>query len=826
MPRKRSWQKTQQQYYLVLLVLTAAVDAPAKIIGVIRYNRPSKEEAAHIMPPPPPPSASYNLVIEDSSSESEDENYYRRQNQYMTMVTAGGGGGGGGAAASSCSPSTALRQYGLLSHDHDHDSNARFDNNFNIDTAAKCSPKILLLPPQDEMEEVDDNKIISMKVDENQYGQNEDEMMGETTADAETRKKKRKKKKKKKKKKSKKSSNANSLDDEEEEDEDDDADQLSEAEAVVEAAAGIETTTDPSSIATSSSTEDVSATTHAKIEHQIPKKSSPTSKSISFGTVSVEHYARTLGTHVVPLDGGWPLGLSNRVVVSTTTTGFGRATTKNDHEMEVVVVGGGNTGNNQCNTPSSSPTQQRNHRGRNNSAQKNMALSNLSSPLSTASSNGIHSPTTPSSSLPTSTSSPHFHRSSPTNSLFTIDDFEARKQIELQQRYIQLIRNHRRRKFEKEWERKHMNKNFHHHNNNNTSHHHNTRRNNNAAKGRYSGSFGTGGGGGGGKSSGGRNRSSGSYKMEMSPEDKAELERLSNQPITMPTGELETRPFDYKKKICHVLKQHKGSSGSSTSSNKDCHLGDKIDHIVTEEEEMYHEQGGRNPLFATLSEDARRKILLRDDHLMNICQHVSNDNANNNNNTMMNDHESNPLDPTDTAITQHIQHELETLRIQRSDPANLGCSCRKLHVFLPGSIDKSHHKKKGSHRRMPERKVCEELRRRGLLNKSNENMSREKMEILLHDTIENEPCCWGNDCPCVKNGIGCQADTCSCWLASHDVAHGGANNNPHLTSAIHGQAVEVMKSRCGNVNGMYIVNFEEIAKYRKQYVAKNAVEEK
>lgn len=360
-----------------------------------------------------------------------------------------------------------------------------------------------------------------------------------------------------------------------------------------------------------------------------------------------------------------------------------------------------------------------------------------------------------------------------------------------------------------------MNKNFHHNNTN----HHNTRRNY-AAKGR-SGSFGTGGGGGGGKS-GGRNRSSGSYKMEMSAEDREELERLLNQPITMPTGELETRPFDYKKKICHVLKQHKGSGGS-TSSNKDCHHGDKIDHTVTEEEELYHEQGGRNPLFATLSEDARRKILLRDDHLMNICQVVvSDENANNN---IMNDHESNPLDPADTAITQHIQHELETLRIQRSDPANLGCSCRKLHVFLPGSTDKSHHKKKGSHRRMPERKVCEELRRRGLLNKSNENMSREKMEILLHDTIENEPCCWGNDCPCVKNGIGCQADTCSCWHASHDVAH-GANNNPHSTSGIHDQAVEVMKSRCGNINGMYIVNFEEIAKYRKQYVAKNAVVEK
>ena len=740
------------------------------------------------MPPPPPPSASYNLVIEDSSSEEEEEdddqaNYYRRRNHYMNMVAATGAGGAFSPSASIASNNSCIPNHGsgLLSYTH-HTGSVQI----NSAATSSCSK---LLPPQDEKMEVDNEIIISMQVDEKQFGRNEDEegmaIDGGSIIDS-TGSRKKKRKKKKKKKKAKKSCN-DSLGEEEVDDEED-VDQV--VEAAVEDV-DIETTTNPpaaTSFVAATTTTTLPAT--AVIQHQLPKKSP--SKSISFGTVSVEHYARTLGTHVVPLDGGWPLGLSNRVIVPGIAVG--RAST-NDVEMDVTGGAGvGSTTTTTTTTPLSSPSQR--NRLASSSPKNNLTSSSSSSFSSTLS---ISSPDTKNHTT-SLTSTPHI--------TFTIDDFEARKQIELQQRYIQLVRDQRRRKFEKEWEKKHMNKNIHHNHGNNNNHHH-TRRN----RGGKSGSG----------VNGGKNRSiSGSYKMEMSSEDKEELERIVNQPIAMPTGELETRPFDYKKKICHALKQHRGCSASS----KDCH-GDKndnnMDHtaVVTEEDELYHEQRGRNPLFVMLTENARRKLLLRDDHLMNICQAISDDNAN----IMMNDHESNPLDPADTATTQHIQHELETLRIQRSDPANLGCSCRKLHVFLPNSIDKSHHKKKGSHRRMPERKVCEELRRRGLLNKSNENMSREKMEVLLHDTIEKEPCCWGNDCPCVKNGIGCQADTCSCWHASHDVAH-GSTTNLHSASETHDQGMEVMKSRCGNVNGMYIVNFEEIAEYRKRYVAAKADVEK
>merc|ERR1712085_229027 len=154
------------------------------------------------------------------------------------------------------------------------------------------------------------------------------------------------------------------------------------------------------------------------------------------------------------------------------------------------------------------------------------------------------------------------------------------------------------------------------------------------------------------------------------------------------------------------------------------------------------------------NEDVRRKLLLRDDHLLakQQCAALANKRCGTSNSNETT--KATFLDPTDSTTTRHIQHELETLRIQRSDPANLGCSCRKLNVFLPTSLatkkDKPSKKKKGSHRRLPERKLREELRRRGLLHKGNSSMAREKMEVLLHDTIEKEPCCWGNDCPCVR----------------------------------------------------------------------------
>jgi len=308
-------------------------------------------------------------------------------------------------------------------------------------------------------------------------------------------------------------------------------------------------------------------------------------------------------------------------------------------------------------------------------------------------------------------------------------------------------------------------------------------------------------------------------KAEMTPEEKSELESILSQPVILPNGEIETRPYDYKKKVLPKHLTLKGPSGKGNNNDN----GNAED--VTEEQHLYHNHGGRNPIFMPMREGQRQKVLLRDDHLM-TCQFIT-DKASSKKSFKRHDKQMEkepPLDPTDNAVTQHIQHDIETLRIQRSDPTNLGCSCRKLHVFLPGATDKSHHKKRGSHRRLPERKVREELRKRSLLNKGNESMLRDKMEKLLHDAIEKEPCCWGNDCPCVRGGIECQADTCSCWHASHDVAHSSASNSASTSTSSGdplrkgGEDVESMKARCGNKNGMYVVNSEGIARYREQYV--------
>ena len=432
-------------------------------------------------------------------------------------------------------------------------------------------------------------------------------------------------------------------------------------------------------------------------------------KSVTFGTVSIREYARTLGTHTVPSDGGWPLGLGQLAAEHTHQQWF---ETQRQHEQD----------------NSSSPNKHKQHSPSHNNYPKGWLVS----------------------------------------------DFESRKQIELQQRYTQLIRDQRRRKFEKEWEKKHMNK-FHH--------------NYNTRQGRKRSSSQ------GGNSNNNRGSSmrssSGKLKMEMSGEEKAELEKIVKQPVTLPQIDyLETRQYDYKKRVAKVA---------------------VVDENMTEDEELIMNHRGRNPLFTITHENDRKKMLLRDDEWFKQC-HVIDEKKNGG--------KEEPIDMTDQTITQHVQHDLETLRIQRSDPTNLGCSCRKLHVFLPGASDKTHHKKKGSHRRLPERKVREELRRRGI---PQDGMNREKLEKRLHDAIEEEPCCWGNDCPCYRSGIGCQADTCSCWHPSHEGSTNtftGAKKQDSNSEArnVVDQNVHDIEQRCGNSNGMYVVNFAKIQRHREQFL--------
>lgn len=150
---------------------------------------------------------------------------------------------------------------------------------------------------------------------------------------------------------------------------------------------------------------------------------------------------------------------------------------------------------------------------------------------------------------------------------------------------------------------------------------------------------------------------------------------------------------------------------------------------------------------------------------------------------------------------RHIMQELEQLRTWRSKRGSKGCTCRKLHVYIPppGSG------KKAAHRRMKVSKLKEELRARSAL--PSPEGSRENMEQLLLKLVEQEPCC-GPSCECVQNGIECQSDACTCWhAAAHHVKDGTAPLRPSQ-----------IEERCGNSFGMVTVDSDMIDAYRAPFL--------
>ena len=93
----------------------------------------------------------------------------------------------------------------------------------------------------------------------------------------------------------------------------------------------------------------------------------------------------------------------------------------------------------------------------------------------------------------------------------------------------------------------------------------------------------------------------------------------------------------------------------------------------------------------------------------------------------------------------------------------------------------------------------------------NPNASREELEQLLHDTVEQEPCCKWGDCSCKKESIECQADTCSCWYDSHVHVKTGSTGSKNKTPA------EII-SRCGNPHGTITVDVAAIDSFRESII--------
>ena len=177
----------------------------------------------------------------------------------------------------------------------------------------------------------------------------------------------------------------------------------------------------------------------------------------------------------------------------------------------------------------------------------------------------------------------------------------------------------------------------------------------------------------------------------------------------------------------------------------------------------------------------------------------------------------------DSVTVRHVRNELEQIRHWRTHEGSNGCTCRKLCVYLPPK----NSGKKAQHKRLSERRVKEELRKRNALPP--QTMTRAQLEHLLHDLVEQEPCCSVyNNCPCVVNGLGCQADCCSCWHDSHQTLNqqkkrkdSMGNDNDTPSSSLTELSAQAIQQRCGNRNGMYAVDFDTINAYRKDIIRRH-----
>jgi len=394
-----------------------------------------------------------------------------------------------------------------------------------------------------------------------------------------------------------------------------------------------------------------------------------------------------------------------------------------------------------------------------------------------------------------------------------VDGFEERRNVELRRRYEEVMA----RRLRREWRRR---------NSGNDRHGHHGK--NHGSKGRK------------GKNKGGHGSGHGSSdkgKHHHSADEPKPPPELLDAIKALPDDEtLETRQFDYRRR-------------KDPTKGKKGHHHDKDDLPTLDDVD-----DGKNPLFGASSiEDERMHKIVHD---RDAIHEGGDEDASGHGQDGKKQHEQQPSNPPcprrssrnrsrsssfgnaaaarsrsnseggyDHVEITHVRNELEKIRSSRSGEGSIGCTCRKIHVFLPGKSEGKGHKR-GSHRRMPERRVREELRRRGLLsgaNASNAKRKRDELEQVLHDAVESEPCCWGDDCPCRRNGIGCQADACSCWHPGHE---GGGGGHHHVTNAELNKALEDVggvRKRCGNKNGMYVVDFAKIEEGRKRYLTKEGM---
>jgi hypothetical protein len=281
----------------------------------------------------------------------------------------------------------------------------------------------------------------------------------------------------------------------------------------------------------------------------------------------------------------------------------------------------------------------------------------------------------------------------------------------------------------------------------------------------------------------------------------------------------------------------------------ECGVND--DHDATPTNKIYESRQWdyrrlKNPLFGSVSEDQRHAIFLETNGT-DLSMVTESQNHNNNKNTgrarsnSMGNHShigssarsrSNSLGNHDLgnsmkgkfneeyaqAMVHHVRNELEQIRFERNKSGATGCNCRKLVVYLPPKDGSGG--KKAQHRRLKPSKVVQELKKRHLYDPSVASMSREQMEKILHKAVENEPCCRDDNCFCVRNGIICQADACSCWHDSHVHVKHNSGSNSHVLSN------DDIRKRCGNPEGTYLVDSKAIDRYRIEIIKQTKLQQR
>lgn len=290
------------------------------------------------------------------------------------------------------------------------------------------------------------------------------------------------------------------------------------------------------------------------------------------------------------------------------------------------------------------------------------------------------------------------------------------------------------------------------------------------------------------------------------------------KPLVPPTGDLETRQYDYRKRPHDITKSTKnplfGPLDEETRMmllvNNDSSTTNNDDDSSIHSENSHHtipRSPSRSPSH-TKQQQQQQQRRARSNSMHNNDSHYNNNNNRRSSRRTRSNSEQYYSTQYPSTDVLHVRNELEQIRVSRTLEGSVGCTCRKLNVYLPPLNGGG---KKAQHRRLKPSKVKEELRKRGKLPSNANDLTRAQLEQLLHDIVEQEPCCWAEDCSCRKNGIGCQADACSCWFESHQCKgqqnhHGDKEDFPSVKS---------IRERCGN--NMYAVDLDGIHDFRLQY---------